>query len=38
MNRARASALLRLGVSAGLLWVVFLFVLPFADYTSRRPH
>jgi caa(3)-type oxidase subunit IV len=38
MNLARASALLRLVASAGLLWVVFLFVLTFADYLSRRPY
>jgi cytochrome c oxidase subunit 4 len=38
MNLARASALLRFVASAGLLWVVFLFVLTFADYLSRRPY
>jgi caa(3)-type oxidase subunit IV len=38
MNLAQASALLRLVASAGLLWVVFLFVLTFADYLSRRPY
>jgi cytochrome c oxidase subunit 4 len=38
MNLARATALLRLVASAGLLWVVFLFVLTFADYLSRRPY
>lgn len=38
MNLAQASALLRLVASAGLLWVIFLFVLTFADYLSRRPY
>jgi hypothetical protein len=32
-ERARAARRLR-----GLLWVVFLFVLTFADYLSRRPY
>jgi hypothetical protein len=32
-ERARGARRLR-----GLLWVVFLFVLTFADYLSRRPY
>jgi cytochrome c oxidase subunit 4 len=38
MHLGRASALLRLIASAGLLWVIFLFVLTFSDYLSRRPY
>ena len=38
MNLGQASALLRLIASAGVLWVIFLFVLTFADYLSRRPY
>ena len=38
MNLGRASALLRLIASAGLLWVIFLFALTFADYFSRRSY
>jgi hypothetical protein len=37
MDLRNASALLHLVAVAGLLWVIFLFVLTFTDYLSRRP-
>lgn len=37
MDLRNASAVLRLVAVAGLFWVIFLFVLTFTDYLSRRP-
>ncbi|MGB6537812.1 MAG: hypothetical protein WBF58_17820 [Xanthobacteraceae bacterium] len=37
MDLRSATSVLRLVAAAGLFWVLFLFVLTFTDYLSRRP-
>ena len=35
MDLVRMSALIRLAAASGLLWIIFMFTLTFADYWSR---
>jgi cytochrome c oxidase subunit IV len=35
MDLAGTSALIRLAAASGLLWIIFMFTLTFADYWSR---
>lgn len=37
MDLKNANAVVRLVAAAGLFWIIFLFVLTFTDYLSRRP-